>query len=124
MARSLNIQTLIDPCQVADMVRLFQANNIPHRSSYSHLIHEILQATWSTWGCEHFSDPSQALAYLSTQGFSVSQIKQPKRGQRLLHHLQQAELEPIQPSILATDAAPSPTRVDEISNLLTPEAEP
>ena len=122
MSRSLNIQTLIDPCQVADMVRLFQAHNIPHRSSYSHLIHEILRATWETWDCAHFTDPEQALAYLSNQGFSISQLKQPKRGARLLSHLQKAQLDPIQPSVLSTDSPPSPIRADEISNLLQPEA--
>lgn len=94
MPRSLNVQTLVDPRHFADLVRELKRNGVPHRSSYSHVVHLLLDGTRDAWGAAHYQDAEEALRFLASEGFSVTQIKQASRGPRLLAHLRKEALQP------------------------------
>ena len=75
--RTINVQTMAPPQMMADLVRFLDQAQVPHRSSYSHVLWLILQGTHSTWDCTHFRTTEEALAYLASQGFSVAQAQRP-----------------------------------------------
>ena len=82
--RSLNVQTYIDARVMADLVKVFQETQIPHKGSYSFVFCRILEATHKQWACSFFTETEKALSYLADQGFSVAQMKGAKTGKKLL----------------------------------------
>ena len=82
--RSLNVQTYIDARTMADLVKVFQESQIPHKGSYSFVLGRILEATHKQWACSFFTETEQALTFLADQGFSVAQMKGVKTGKKLL----------------------------------------
>ncbi len=90
--RSLNVQTYCDARVIADLVREFERQGVAHKTSYSHVVYSILKLAWVNWNCEHFSSTEDALAFLSSRGFSLKQTKVKGRGDRLLRALQQESL--------------------------------
>lgn len=93
--RSFNMQTYVDARIVAGLVKYFQKIGVPHKSSYSHMLNQILKAVHADWECEHFETTEEALQYLSEQGFSVSQIGTPGRGDKILRAMNKDALKEV-----------------------------
>tara|TARA_R110000824_G_scaffold57612_7_gene156671 strand:+ start:1979 stop:2323 length:345 start_codon:yes stop_codon:yes gene_type:complete len=89
------MQTYVDARIVAGLVKYFQKIGVPHKSSYSHMLNQILKAVHADWECEHFETTEEALQYLSEQGFSVSQIGTPGRGDKILRAMNKDALKEV-----------------------------
>lgn len=87
MARTMSVQTYIDPRMMADLVREFEARNIPHKSSYSEVLFTIIEQAHKQWGCQVFADTETALQALEDRGFSMAQMKHQKKGRRMLRDM-------------------------------------
>ena len=73
----LNIQTYVDPCTVASLVKLLTSRGIGFNRTYSGLLKALMEEVLSDARMEHFDefvDPESALEYLATSGFSMSQV--------------------------------------------------
>jgi len=114
--KPLNVQTLMSATVMADLVRFLKLSNIPHKSSYSHVASLILEGTWKTWDCSHFTDSESALQFLQSEGFSVAQLRDPKRGPRLLRTLNAEALVSEHSVSPPTDSA----RAAELAELMEP----
>tara|TARA_R100000306_G_C4355739_1_gene132607 strand:+ start:777 stop:1130 length:354 start_codon:yes stop_codon:yes gene_type:complete len=92
------MQTYVDVRIVAGLVKYFQKMEVPHKSSYSHVLNEILRAVHSDWvgdTGEYFPTTEVALQYLSEQGFSVSQMGTPGRGDKILRAMNKDALKEV-----------------------------
>ncbi len=118
--RSLNLQCLEDPRVFADLVRFMKSSGVPTRGSYSHVVHLILTGTHRTWDCAYFTlqTVENALKYLASEGFSLSQLKSANTGQKLLNHMNAEALaeEAVLPPVDAK-------RAEDIQKLFSGEAE-
>jgi hypothetical protein len=113
---SLNVQTYIDVRIVADLARVFRAAGVPHKGNYSHLMKEILKLAHVDWDAAHFTSPEEALAFLSNEGFSLSQLSDERFARPMLKALSKKTLE--------ESGNLDEKRVDEVSRLFdisTPE---
>ena len=73
----LNIQTYVDPCTVASLVKLLASRGVGFNRTYSGLLKALMEEVLSDARMEHFDefvDPESALEYLATSGFSMSQV--------------------------------------------------
>ena len=73
----LNIQTYVDPCTVASLVKLLVSRGIGFNRTYSGLLKALMEEVLSDARMEQFDefvDPESALEYLATSGFSMSQV--------------------------------------------------
>lgn len=115
MPRTLNVQTYEDPIVVADLVYALKREGIPHRGSYSHVLHLIMEGTRKAWEMEQFHTTEEALQFLQNEGFSVAQMKDSTRGPRLKRamNLEQAAAEHA-----VLELASNPGRAQEILALL------
>jgi len=115
MPRSFNMQTYVDARIAAGLVKHFQDLGIPHKSSYSHMLNQILMAVHRDWQCLDFETTEEALQYLSSQGFSVSQIGTPGRGDKILRAMNKDSLK----EVAEYDSAhqPDKERASEISKM-------
>ncbi len=114
--RSLPVQSHLDPKVFADLVRVFKSAGIPHKSSYSNIIHTIVTTAWTQWNCAHFTTIEEALSFLLSEGFSVSAKLKGVTGKRLSTNM---TLENIPSPI-----EPTTERGKEILDLLTtPESD-
>jgi hypothetical protein len=95
MPRSFNVQTYVDARIVAGIVKHFQKIEVPHKSSYSHMLNQILRAVHADWECEQFETTEEALQYLSEQGFSVSQMNTTGRGNKILRAMNKDSLKEV-----------------------------
>jgi hypothetical protein len=94
-SRSLNVQTYVDAQIIADLVFSFREQGIAHKSSYSHVVYQILKLVHADWGAQHFSTVEDSLDYLASEGFSLGQLKVPDRGEKTLRALnREAQTEP------------------------------
>ncbi len=87
MPRTLSVQTYLDPCMMADIVREFEDRGIPHGSSYSRVLWTIIEQAHQEWSCAVYGSTEEALAMLEERGFSVAQLKRPRSGRRLLRNM-------------------------------------
>ena len=73
----LNIQTYVDPCTVASLVKLLASRGVGFNRTYSGLLKALMEEVLSDARMEQFDefvDPEAALDYLATSGFSMSQV--------------------------------------------------
>ena len=73
----LNIQTYVDPCTVASLVKLLASRGVGFNRTYSGLLKALMEEVLSDARMEQFDefvDPESALEYLATSGFSMSQV--------------------------------------------------
>ena len=111
MTRSFTVQSFVDARLIADLVRFFNEEDVPHKTSYSHVVNSVLLAAHRDWDCRYFNKTEEALSYLAFNGFSISQMKTEGRGEKVLRALNK--------EALMDDAAEASgsVRADEISTM-------
>ena len=121
-ARSLNVQSYVDARLFGDSVRVFNETGMSHKGSYSHVIHTVLRTAWSEWEAEFFQTTEEALDFLSSQGFSIEQLKMEKQGKKLLKAMNKEALSGEREEVEnSSPQQPSEERVEELSELFHKE---
>ena len=113
--QSFNVQTYVDARLIADLALEFKRQGVPHRNSYSHLLSSILSTVHTSWDCSHFETTEEGLEWLATEGFSLGQLKTPRRARPLLKEVNKEALAIAEAEEAEVEAADA--RVEEITAL-------